>query len=94
MMNATLLASLKIGEAIAYGAGSPMKIQFPLAQDPAKWSPKFVAQRVEQYQRILSQIFPAPREVLQARQRELASIIRNLGLALPEKDTGDDPFPN
>ena len=93
-MNATLLASLQIGEAIAYGSGNPMKIQFPLAQDPARWSPRFVAQRIEQYQLILAQIFPSPREVLQARQLELESIIKNLGLALPEKDTGDDPFPN
>tara|TARA_R110002095_G_scaffold158524_1_gene137388 strand:- start:46753 stop:48534 length:1782 start_codon:yes stop_codon:yes gene_type:complete len=94
MMNATLLASLQIGEAIAHGSGNPMKIQFPLAQDPARWSPKFVAQHVEQYLQILAQIFPSPREVLQAHQTELETMIKNLGLALPEKDTGDDPFPN
>ena len=94
MMNATLLSSLKIGEAVAYGEGNPMKIQFPLAQDPVRLSPKFVAQHVEQYLRILAQIFPSPREVLQAHQCELESMIKNLGLALPEIDAGDDPFPN
>ncbi|WP_145222617.1 type IV secretory system conjugative DNA transfer family protein [Gimesia alba] len=94
MMNATLLASLQIGEAIAHGSGNPMKIQFPLAQDPARWSPKFVAQHVEQYLQILAQISPSPREVLQAHQTELETMIKNLGLALPEKDVGDDPFPN
>ena len=93
MMGATWLASLQIGEAIAYGAGKPMMIRFPLAQDPARWSPKFVAHRVEQYKKILTQIFPSPSEVLQERQMELEAIIRRLGLALPEKDPGDDPFP-
>ncbi len=94
MMNAAWLASLKIGEAIVHGPGKPMSVRFPLAQDPAKHSPKFVARRIKQYQQILAQIFPSPREVLQQRQIQLEALIKNLGLALPEKDAGDDPFPN
>lgn len=94
MMNATLLASLQIGEAVAYGSTAPMTIKFPLAQSPAKWSPKFVAQRWEQYQKILTQIFPAPRDVLRERQTQLENLIQRLGLALPSDDAGDDPFPN
>ena len=94
MMNATWLASLQIGEAIAHGSGTPVKIKFPLAQDPRRWSPRFVAERTRQYLQILAQIFPSPQDVLNQRHRELESIIKNLGLSLPEKDSGDDPFPS
>lgn len=94
MMNAARLASLQIGEAIVYGPGKPMQIQFPLAQDPARWSPRFVARRMEHYLGLLTQVFPSPQQVLAERQQELEAIIHNLGLALPEQDAGDDPFPS
>ncbi|QDT40348.1 AAA-like domain protein [Gimesia alba] len=94
LMYATRLASLQIGEAIVYGPGKPMRIQFPLAQDPARWSPRFVARRMEHYLDLLAQVFPSPQQVLAERQQELEAIIHNLGLALPEQDAGDDPFPS
>ena len=87
MMNATLLSSLKIGEAITYGEGTPMKIKFPLAQDPARLSPKFVAQRVERYLQVLAHIFPSPRDLLQAHQEELERMIQNLGLMRCQNQT-------
>ena len=93
MMNASLLASLKIGEAIAQGAGSPMKVRFPLADDPMKRIPRFVQKRVQHYLQILKRIFPPPAEVLQERQQELEIILEQLGLLLTDNHDSHDPFP-
>jgi len=81
------LSRLPVGAAVEYRSGKPYrKVQFPLAEDPLRRTPKFARKKRAEFDAELSQRpeYASPAEILAARQRFRAQLLDQLDRVAPQ----------